>query len=55
MKKERENYHQYVSPRLKMGHYPALSRDIEAGIGKREALFYQLADGYVESLFGVLE
>lgn len=54
MKKERENYHQYVSPLLKMGHYPALSRDIEAGIGKREALFYQLADEYVESLFDVL-
>ena len=55
MKKERENYHQYVSPLLKMGHYPALSRDIEAGIGKREALFYQFADEYAESLFGVLE
>ena len=55
MKKERENYRQYVSPLLKMGHYPALGRDITAGIGKREALFYQLADEYTRSLFGVLE
>ena len=55
MKKERENYRRYVNPLLKMGHYPALGRDIEAGIGKREALFYQLADGYAKSLFDVLE
>ena len=55
MKKERENYDQYVSPLLKMGHYPALGRNIEVGIGKREALFYQLADEYTESLFSVLE
>lgn len=38
-----------------MGHFPALGRDIEAGIGKRKALFYQLADGYAKSLFDVLE
>ena len=55
MKKEREKYHQYVDPLLKMGHFPALGRYIEAGIGKREALFYQLADGYAKSLFDVLE
>ncbi len=55
IEKERKNYHQHVSPLLKMGHYPALTRDIVAGIGKREALFYQLADDYVESLFDVLE
>ena len=55
LKKERENYHRYVSPLLKMGHFPALERDIEAGIGKREALFYQLADEYTKSLFEVLE
>ena len=55
MREERENYSQHVSSLLKMGHYPALVRDIQAGIGKREALFYQLADGYTKSLFDVLE
>ena len=52
--KERRNYHRHVSPLLRLGHYPSLGRDIEAGIGKREALFYQLADGYTKSLFDVL-
>ena len=55
LKKERENYHQYVSPLLGMGHFPTVEHDIKAGIGKREALCYQLADGYTESLFDVLE
>ena len=55
MNEERQNYHQYVSPLLAMGNYPALVRDIEAGIGKREALFYQLADEYTMSLFDVLK
>ena len=55
MKKERENYHRYVTPLLRMGHYPALVNEIEGGIGKRAALSYQLADGYTENLFDVLE
>ena len=55
MMEERANYHQHVSPLLKIGHYPALVRVIEAGIGKREVLLYQLADGYTKSLFDVLE
>ena len=55
MRRERENYHRYVNPLLKMGGYPALGLVIEAGIGKREALFYQLADEYTRNLFDVLE
>ena len=55
MKQERGNYRRYIDPLLKMGGYPALGPEIEAGIGKREALFYQLADEYTESLFDVLE
>ncbi len=55
MNQERENYRRYVNPLLKMGGYPALGPEIEAGIGKRETLFYQLADEYTESLFDVLE
>lgn len=55
MQEERQNYHQYVSPLLGMGNYPALVREVEAGIGKREALFYQLADEYTKSLFDMLE
>ena len=55
MRRERENYDRYVNPLLGMGSYPALGPVIEAGIGKRGALFYQLADEYTESLFDVLE
>ena len=55
MKQERENYRRYIDPLLKMGGYPALGPEIEAGIGKRDALFYQLADEYTESLFDVLK
>ena len=55
MKEELENYRRYVNPLLKMGSYPALGPEIEAGIGKREALFYQIADEYGKSLFDVLE
>ena len=55
IEKERKNYRRYVNPLLRMGTYPALGREIEAGIGKREALFYQLVDGYTKSLFDVLE
>lgn len=55
MKQERENYRRYINPLLKMGGYPALGPEIEAGIGKRGALFYQLADEYTESLFDVLQ
>ena len=55
LKQERENYQQYVSPLLKMGHHPALEHEIEGGIGKRVALSYQLADGYTKSLFDVLK
>ena len=55
MNKERDNYKRYINPLLKMGDYPALGRELEAGIGKRMALFYQLADEYTESLLDVLE
>ena len=55
MNEELENYLRYVNPLLKMGSYPALGREIDAGIGKRKALFYQLADEYTESLFDVLQ
>lgn len=56
LKKERENYQRYVSPLLVgIGQFPTLEYDIKAGIGRREALCYQLADGYTESLFDVLE
>ena len=55
MEKEQHNYRHYVNPLLGMGHYPALGPEIKAGIGKRAALFYQLADGYTKSLFDVLE
>ena len=55
MQEERQNYYQYVSPLLGMGNYPALVREIEAGIGKRKALFYQLADEYTKSLFDILK
>lgn len=55
LEKERKSYNRHVSPLLKLGHFPALGRDIRAGIGKREALFYQLAGGYKESLFDVLK
>ena len=51
---ERQNYRSYVSPLLKMGTYPALNRELEAGIGKREALCYQLAEDYSQSLFTLL-
>lgn len=51
---EKKNYSQYVSPLLKMGGFPALDREIQGGIGKREALFYQLADQYTLSLFDIL-
>ena len=55
MQEERKNYHLFVSPLLGMGNYPALVREIEAGIGKREALFYQLANEYTKSLFDILK
>ena len=55
LKQERENYYLHVSPMLRIGDFPALVQEIEAGIGKRAALFYQLADGYTKSLFDVLE
>lgn len=55
LKKERENYNQFVTPLLSIGQYPALVHEIEGGIGKRAALCYQLADGYTESLFDVLK
>ena len=54
MEKERRNNDLHVNPLLRMGTYPTLIRVIEAGIGTREALVYQLADEYVESLFDVL-
>ena len=55
LKKEREKYQQYVSPLLRLGRFPTLEYDIKAGIGKREALFYKLAEGYTKSFFDVLE
>ena len=55
LKQERDNYERHVSPLLGLGKFPALVRRIEAGIGKREALFYQLADEYTKSLFDILE
>ena len=54
LKRERENYQKYVSPLLRIGHFPAVGRDIIAGIGKREAIFYQFAEEYTQSLFDVL-
>ncbi len=51
---ERENYHEYVLPQLDVGFIPAMGSEIDAGIGKRQALFYQLARRYSESLFDVL-
>ena len=54
MKEELENYRRYVNPLLVMGSYPALGPEIEAGIGKRKALFYQLAGDYTASFFDVL-
>ena len=55
MIRERDNYHRHIEPLLGIGDYPALVREREAGIGKRQALFYQLAAGYTRSLFRVLE
>ena len=55
MLRERDNYSRHVEPLLGIGDYPALVREREAGIGKRQALFYQLASGYTRSLFKVLE
>ena len=54
MEIERQNNDLYVSSLLEMGSFPNLIRAIEAGIGTREALVYQLADQYQESLFDVL-
>ena len=54
MEIERQNNDLYVSSLLEMGSFPSLIRAIEAGIGTREALVYQLADQYQESLFDVL-
>ena len=54
MEQERRNNDLHVNPLLKMGSYPSLIRVIEAGIGSREALVYQLANEYTESLFSVL-
>ena len=55
MEKERDNYQRHVAPLLALGDYPALTEVRDAGIGKREALFYQLASRYSRSLFDVLE
>ena len=55
IRQERDNYRRYINPLLQIGGYPSLGPEIEAGIGKRGALFYQLADEYTESLFDVLE
>ena len=54
MEKERQNNNVHVSSLLPMGKFPTLIHAIEAGIGTREALVYQLADEYQESLFDVL-
>lgn len=54
LKEEQEKYKRHVEPLLGVGRFPALGRHIIAGIGKREALFYQLADDYTDTLFDVL-
>ena len=54
LREEQKNYQRHVEPLLGVGRFPALGRHIVAGIGRREALFYQLADDYTESLFDVL-
>ncbi len=55
LEKELRKYKQYVEPLLGIGHSPTMGRRIIAGIGKREALFYQFADDYPETLFEVLQ
>ena len=54
MERERDKYQRHVAPLLSLGEYPALTEIRDAGIGKREALFYQLASRYSRSLFDVL-
>ncbi|MCY3991390.1 MAG: response regulator [Caldilineaceae bacterium] len=54
LRKEQERYQRYVEPLLGVGHSPTMGRKIVAGIGKREALFYQFADDYPDTLFDVL-
>lgn len=54
LRMEQEKYKRYVEPLLGVGHYPTMGRQIVAGIGKREAIFYQFADDYPDTLFDVL-
>ena len=54
MEKERQNNDVHVSSLLAMGTFPTLIQSIEAGIGTRKALVYQLAGEYQQSLFDVL-
>ena len=54
IKREGDNYRRHVAPLLGIGHYAALVKEREAGIGKRQALFYQLASEYTRDLFVIL-
>ena len=54
LEEERENFRQYISPYLGFRRFPSLEMEIRAGIGKREALCYQLATEHTESFFDVL-
>ena len=51
---EAQRYHQFVSPLLKLGGYPALVDEIRYGLRKNAALIYQLADEYSLTLFDIL-
>ena len=48
---EKRNYDIYVQPLLRIGGYPTLGVDRDAGLRKRRALFYRLADDDAISLF----
>lgn len=54
LEKELENYRKHVGPLLSLGRFPSLEEIIDAGIGKRMALFYQFAEEYPDDLFDVL-
>ena len=54
LQEESINFRNHVSSLLEFGTYPALVREIDAGIRKRRALLYQIADGYDLSLFDLM-
>ena len=51
---EKANYDQYVGPVLQIGTFPSVVSEIDAGIGKRSALFFQRADEDYTTLFSLL-